>query len=490
MDYQLIKMRARGARCKVDNFLALAPANDPFYVGRPSQEAAAKWFAELWQLHGLNETGAHLRRLHYTLVSAVPSGAAQMDMYGNGYLMRTDGKPYMNDKNSWAYLLRAGKWARYLGLVDPDHFTDRRNSTPIIGTSYLLDPTPKTFLADGGIVDEDGEVVEFADLLPSLPSLPSLPDLAPLPAFPRFGADGYYGARQYHVEVWAEKTTMNDVLEPLCHELGMNLITGMGELSITAVVDYLRRVREADVPSRILYIADYDPAGHQMPVSVARKIEFFQRDDPAFADLDIKLRPLVLTAEQVAAYKLPRIPVKNSDKRKDGWQANHGAGAVELDALEAIHPGTLATIVEDAANEYRDDTLMHRALQQRRKAESYLRGKTSTALGTVADDIARIEDDYIELENDFTDVEAAYNRAIESIQPMIDEYSAQMTVIHERAIAAQQAALDALYNTTLDITPYALPLASVANEPERLYESGRTYEQQIAVYTTYKNGGD
>ena len=79
------------------------------------------------------------------------------------------------------------------------------------------------------------------------------------------------------------------------------------------------------------------PAG--MPVSIARKIEHILRREGH--DLDILLDPLLLTAEQVEHFDLPRIPIKDSDQRKGQFEARHGTGAVELDALEAIHPASL-----------------------------------------------------------------------------------------------------------------------------------------------------
>ena len=145
-----------------------------------------------------------------------------------------------------------------------------------------------------------------------------------------------HGSQQRLIyKVWAEKTTMNDVLEPLCRRYQANLITGMGFMSITAVVDLLARIRQIGKPGRILYISDYDPAGFGMTIAVARQVEFWAQGE----GLDVALTPLVLTAEQVAQFRLPRAPVKSSDRRKAGWVATHGAGAVELDALEALHPG-------------------------------------------------------------------------------------------------------------------------------------------------------
>ena len=70
-----------------------------------------------------------------------------------------------------------------------------------------------------------------------------------------------------------------------------------------------------------------------MPVAVAHQIEFWLQDYTPGAD--INLTPLALTRDQVITYQLPRIPIKESDARKAGFEERYGAGAVELDALEA-----------------------------------------------------------------------------------------------------------------------------------------------------------
>ena len=66
----------------------------------------------------------------------------------------------------------------------------------------------------------------------------------------------------YHVEVWAETTTMNDILVPLCSSLGANYVSGAGYQSITAMVSLLReRVAQLEKPCRVLYVSDYDDQG-------------------------------------------------------------------------------------------------------------------------------------------------------------------------------------------------------------------------------------
>src|SRR5262249_33114202 len=77
-------------------------------------------------------------------------------------------------------------------------------------------------------------------------------------------------------------------------------------------------------------------------------------------DADIKLQTLALTREQAQHFQLPRVPIKDSDLRKAGFEERHGEGAVELDALEALHPGELGRLVRGALDPYLDETLAER----------------------------------------------------------------------------------------------------------------------------------
>lgn len=44
MNYNKIKSLAKAKKCTVKDLLALAPQNDPFYVGQRSQLELAAWF--------------------------------------------------------------------------------------------------------------------------------------------------------------------------------------------------------------------------------------------------------------------------------------------------------------------------------------------------------------------------------------------------------------------------------------------------------------
>jgi len=256
--------------------------------------------------------------------------------------------PYENTEGCWDYLSEAGKHARYLGLVRPDAFEDHRNPPPhIFMAPTPVQPTPFVRLSDL----EGWQLPWIESDLSTLVSLP-------LPIVDMI--DGYMYApsdQPYLIEIWIEKSTMDDVLVPLCEELHINLVTSAGFQSITSAVKMLQRAHELlelGKPARILYISDFDPAGDSMPGAVARQIEFWLQDSAPGAD--IKLTPLALSRDQVITYQLPRIPIKESDVRKAGFEERYGAGAVELDALEAVYPGMLADLVCDAIALYRDVT--------------------------------------------------------------------------------------------------------------------------------------
>src|SRR5207244_12427132 len=101
---------------------------------------------------------------------------------------------------------------------------------------------------------------------------------------------------------------------------------------------------------RILYVSDFDPAGQSMPVAVARKIEYFVRT--LGLDVDVRVFPVVLTLDQIQYYRLPRTPIKETERRRTGFESRHGEGAVELDALEALYPGELTSVLSQYIEEY------------------------------------------------------------------------------------------------------------------------------------------
>lgn len=465
--YETIKQLAKDHGITISDLCALSPKNDPFYTGRPSEVIAAEWFAGLWNKFGY-QRGVHLRRVHYQIVSQNPP------------VNRPDGSRYENTETCWDYLNEAAKWARYLHLVSPAAFVDRRNPEAVVNAYWpkpgdwnYEDPTPGY-----GVTEWDD--VEYE--LPELPKLPGLP--VDLPDLPSFEVSGYQGIQQaFHVEVWCEKTTMNDILRPLCQRYGINLVTGAGELSITAVVDFMRRAQAAERPARILYVSDFDPAGMGMPISVARKIEYFQRNE-GFHELDIRLQPVVLTTDQVERYNLPRVPVKDTDLRKANFEAAYGQGQVELDALEALYPGELARIMRKAILQYYDPTLTQRALKQREALTEALRGEIEAVLEDYTPSLNELTAAYFALLANFNATREEFADLIMDFQPKIDAYQEQLEAIKARwEEVYDDIHLDLGLKQIDLVEAFPLPEPDLPEEPDgSLYDSRREYLDQLQAY--------
>lgn len=449
--YEAIKALANEAGLTIPDLLAMARNNDPFFCGSPAQVDKAAWFAELWQRFGY-ATGVHLRRVHYRLVSQ------------HAPVMH-DGQRYENTERCWSYLCEAGKFARILGLVSAEAFEDHRNPDPhILVSARDAEPTP-----------------EFTLYEPEL-RLPSIAvDLGVdfyLPGPDIEGYDYSPADQPYHLELWVEKSTMDDVLTPVCAELGANLVTSLGFQSITSVVTLLKRLAVYDKPARIFYISDFDPAGDGMPSAVARQIEFWLADFAPGAD--VKLTPLVLTRDQVIRYRLPRIPVKDSDKRKANFEDRHGEGAVELDALEALYPGELAELVRRALLPYRDLDLAATLRMAERAAHGLVRESWRAELTPERETLATLKQE----------AEAIADRYREDLERLGAELEAELAPLRAEVEAIRQAIQAKQDEFTLELPERPQPATDEPDESGWLFDAGRDYLDQLEIYQARKAGGE
>ena len=236
--HQQIKELAKGQGCSYRKLIALAPQNDPFYAGSKGNRIWAEWFANLWARFGF-ESGAHLRRIHYRLVSE------------EGF-QKADGSPYQNTEKDWARLCVASKQARYLDLISAEMFVDRRNP----GAHIYFDGTR-------GKEPEPNYSVD-----PIFWNIPNWRERFPDESFsfdePSGSVSGYDYSdadQAYHLEIWAEKSTMDDILLPLGQHYGINVVTSLGYQSITSIVGMCKRVAEIGKPVRIFYISDLSIRG-------------------------------------------------------------------------------------------------------------------------------------------------------------------------------------------------------------------------------------
>lgn len=437
----------------IGSLIVLHQNADPYNAERvPSRAKGAAWFAEIWKRFDLGD-GVHVRRIHYILVST-PG------------VTRPSGKPYRNTDADWNYLVNAARDARLAGLVDPANFVDRGADEPV-------EYTPKDGSNPSLITFNDQPPVphcpiDVSDLRDAEFRLPSLSVFAPAIA------------DKYAVEIWIEKSTQNDILLPIAEGRGVTFVAGVGEISLTQCFNLVERVLHHRRPTRIFYISDFDPAGRNMPFSAARKIEYFARKSGEA--LDVKLIPLALTAEQVRQYRLPRVPIKDTDTRKAGFEKLNGEGAVELDALEALHPGELAKIINAAIDRYQDRTVSGQLHAAVRQANAVLSRAMANVYDQYSPEIEAARADFRAL----LDQAERHRQAIAEHARAIDELAERW---RERAAPLWEAIVNDIEAAAPAASEFSWPEPADADEfSEPLFDSALGYLDQLARYRKHKEG--
>jgi hypothetical protein len=458
MDYDEIREEAKLRGCSVKELLALTVNSDPFYAGMPSRRRNGEWFTALWDHLG-RPRGAHLRRLHYLLVSE-PTPP-----------LRPDGAPYVNTYDNWMLLNGASREARYLGLVDPTALEDHRSAPPALFAGSRPTPAPAWDVSGLGRWEDP----------PSLPWIETDVSWDSDLSMPRPTVSGYdyddAADQPFHLEVWIEKSTMTDILEPICRRHGIDLVVGVGYLSVTRVVEMLRRVADHGKPARIFYISDFDPSGEGMPIQVARQSEFWLPDRAA--DADLKLEPLVLTAEQARQYGLPRAPIKEGNKQKDDFESRHGEGAVELDALEALYPGELGRLVREAIEPYIDRELPRRLGRARLDADQRIKTAWEAATEGERAELAAIR-------AEARTVAATYREELEQIAARLDE---DMAPLRDRLSVTWQALRVKLRSLAVPLPDRPeSDLEPPDSEDDWLFDAARPYDEQLSYYKERRPG--
>ena len=442
------------------SILAMARSNDPFYAGQGWQLEQARWFADLFRRLGFEGRRIHVRFVHY-----VASGEEANPATGEKQQERLpDGSPYENTDDNWTFIQAASKHARNMGLVDPRRIVDKRTPRPFLNAPDEPPDAPGVAVHEPRI---DLPTIQVENLEPETEHGWAYPT----------GYAYSVGFEPSLVEMWMEKSldeADNPMIEELCREQGVNLITGIGFMTISSVYVLLERRARLGKPLRILYLSDFDPAGKHMPGAPARHIEFALRDMPEDERPDIRLHHLALTEDQVMELSLPRIPIKDTDTRKHNFEARHGAGATELNAL--MHENRRAYtegMLRGAIHELRDGELPHKLFNTRREAQRILDEELERRLRWPRRAIDLIENEAREIGQRYVEeMEALADRLADDIDPLEDRM--------ERVLYATRRRLEGLEDTV------ELPEVE-GQEPEEsaagwLFDSRRDYLEQLHHY--------
>lgn len=421
----------------VEALLALGHQSDPFYCGTPRDWELGKWFAGLWEDFGFG-AGTHIRRVHYRADAA---GAA-----------RPDGTRYLNNATDYGMLGEASEKARILGLVDPELFTDRRTDAVIQHVTAA--ETASLPMAEAASGTAWIPSLDIADLIPRAQAVKSEAEVT---------GYGYSHADQpVLIEVVVEKSTVNDVLLPLCSALGANLKVGKGIGSITNAIELLRRAEEFGHRTvHVVYIADLDRAGTSMPIALARQCQFWAQK--LGIDVEVTVERIALTAEQVEEYGLPQHPE---------------TGATELDALEALVPGELGRLVREAVEGWRDpgleEELEAAAAEAQRNAD------------------AQLEEAVEELDAEAVDLAGQADAVLDALKlqlrPLLFAAETELEPLRVRAGELEEAMEEAARDIDWDLPERPEAVEPDADRDGLLYDSRRTWLEQNAEYQRHKSG--
>ena len=146
-----------------------------------------------------------------------------------------------------------------------------------------------------------------------------------------------------YVEVWLEKEALAGLFQQVTSPESIVLSTARGYPSLTLLHDGYKRFMEPELTEKefyILYFGDYDPSGKDIERNIRERLNIF-------FNIDVKVKRIAITKQQIEKYNIPPMPAKRSDSRYNEFVKINGDIAVELDAIE---PNTLQDILRESIN--------------------------------------------------------------------------------------------------------------------------------------------
>jgi len=166
-----------------------------------------------------------------------------------------------------------------------------------------------------------------------------------------------------YVEVWIEKFALAATFMNWVGEMNVVLVPSRGYSSWTFINEAAERFLQnaGDRESVILYFGDFDPSG--------KDIERFSGDALEWFGIEVKIKPIAVSREQIDRYSLPSTPEDAEERAKlrrdprfKEWE--HGMFRVELDALMAFVPDEFERIVKEAVREHFEEDAYEKVLER------------------------------------------------------------------------------------------------------------------------------
>lgn len=358
VDHDSILKTAREEGRKYTDYLVLSSDADPFYAGRQSHIKWAEWFMQFYRSEGYDDLPRTKRAFHY-----------DMDSVG---MLLPDGTKYRRDnKEHYHHLSKAISYALRLELLPDSKIIEEKQR-------------PETFLPSYN----EPEIAAHSWLY----STGSL-DLPELPHLPSYAVENYEAVQRYVIELWIEKNTVSPYVRPLAERYKLVMQTCRGRSSEAMAREFVKRIERYKRPVIVLYISDLDPVGQNIPIAMARHVEYYLWKHGSSAN--VRIIPIVLTLEQVHQQQLPvsEFAENTTEEQRRKFTEQYGInGVVELDTLTGKrHPGVLRTIIETAILQFYDVGLESKVREARRKLEKHLDAGSTWITDQYADEISKLQ---------------------------------------------------------------------------------------------------
>jgi hypothetical protein len=335
---RLLEDTAATEGLSLKDLTVLSPQVDPFRLDTPANHRDGKWLADAVATLGLldGDRMIHERGMHYAIALAATP------------FIKPDGSRYQNDIPNWEWVGDALKAARWLGYIPFDRVFDKRNAAPVVRLVERSNPWPYLHV---------GVEVE----------IPDATDIEPV-----VGLYGFNAVQPYKLVLIGEKASLDEGLSPIAERYGADLYLPTGNISDALVHQIAKTGADDGRPMVVIYFADCDPSGWNMPIEVGWKLAAFKAS--LYPDLEFRQYRALLTPDQVREHDLPTGPLKinpktgtYADRRADAWIEAMGVEQTEVDVLTlpAMLP-LLREIATAAIEPFFDATLVSRVYRARR----------------------------------------------------------------------------------------------------------------------------
>jgi len=184
-----------------------------------------------------------------------------------------------------------------------------------------------------------------------------------------------------YCETWIEKEALSRVIAPVCKKYSVNEIVGRGYSSYTQIRRAVKRLPE-DKKVIILYIGDFDPPG--LHIEEKLKERLLDEASRRGKHLQLDVRRVALTYEQIQQYHLPASPLKKSGQKRQEYLEKYGSDVWEVDALS---PEVLIKTLEEEIRSLIDWEIWNKKEEE----VEYFRGLLREGLGRFLDELNAFE---------------------------------------------------------------------------------------------------